>query len=213
MNGLRASHPGTIDQDLPEFVIADNGQPIGTVQDGDSVMFYNFRGHRAIEITRAFVEQDFNRFDRVRAPQVTFAGMLQYNGELQLPKRFLVTPPAIRDTSGEWFSKAGLGQFACTETQKFGHVTYFWSGNRSNKFECETWQKVPGDVVPFEQRPWMKSAEITDDHGNADEMYELDKKTRQPSLNVDGTYKAKTVNTLNPVPLILFDKISGGKLA
>lgn len=274
VNGLRAKHPGTIDQDLPEFVIAQDGQPIGTVEDGDSVVFYNFRGDRAIEITRAFVEPDFSRFDRVRTPQVTFAGMLQYDGDLQLPKRFLVTPPAIRDTSGEWFSKAGLTQFACSETQKFGHVTYFWNGNRSNKFEGETWQEVPSDVVPFEQRPWMKSAEITDamiaalqsgqykllrcnfangdmvghtgnfraatmaveavdlalarllpaieaaggvalitaDHGNADEMYELDKKTKQPSLNPDGSYKAKTAHTLNPVPLILFDKVSGGKL-
>ena len=274
VNGLRAAHPGTIDQDLPEFVVADNGQPIGTIEDGDSVVFYNFRGDRAIEITRAFVDQEFSRFDRVRTPKVTYAGMLQYDGDLQLPKRFLVTPPAIRDTSGEWFSKAGLTQFACSETQKFGHVTYFWNGNRSNKFEGEAWQEVPSDVVPFEQRPWMKSAEIADamiaalqsgkykllrcnfangdmvghtgnfhaatmaveavdlalsrllpaieaaggvalitaDHGNADEMYELDKKTKQPSLNKDGSYKAKTAHTLNPVPLILFDKVTGGKL-
>ncbi len=274
VNGLRAQHPGTIDQDLPEFVIAEAGQPIGTIEDGDSVVYYNFRGDRAIEITRAFVETDFSRFDRVRTPQVTYAGMLQYDGDLQLPKRFLVTPPAIKDTSGEWFSKAGLTQFACSETQKFGHVTYFWNGNRSNKFEGETWQEVPSDVVPFEQRPWMKAAEITDamiaavrsgqykllrcnfangdmvghtgnfraatmaveavdlalarllpaieaaggvalitaDHGNADEMYELDKKTKQPSLNADGSYRAKTAHTLNPVPLILFDKVTGGKL-
>ncbi|MCK9214971.1 MAG: 2,3-bisphosphoglycerate-independent phosphoglycerate mutase [Rhodoferax sp.] len=274
VNGLRASHPGTIDQDLPEFVIAEHGQPIGTIEDGDSVVFYNFRGDRAIEITRAFVEPDFSRFERVRSPQVTYAGMLQYDGDLQLPKRFLVTPPAIRDTSGEWFSKAGLSQFACSETQKFGHVTYFWNGNRSSKFEGETWQEVPSDVVPFEQRPWMKSAEITDamiaalqsgqyqllrcnfangdmvghtgnfraatmaveavdlalarllpaieaaggvalitaDHGNAEEMFELDKKTQQPVLNPDGSYKAKTAHTLDPVPLILFDPVTGGKL-
>ena len=274
VNGLRAKHPGTIDQDLPEFVIAENGEPIGTIEDGDSVVFYNFRGDRAIEITRAFVERDLGHFDRVRTPMITFAGMLQYDGDLQLPKRFLVTPPAIRDTSGEWFSKSGLTQFACSETQKFGHVTYFWNGNHSNKFEGETWQEVPSDVVPFKQRPWMKSAEITDamiaavqsgkykllrcnfangdmvghtgnfraatmaveavdlalarllpaiaaaggvalitaDHGNADEMYELDKKTRQPSLNADGSYQAKTAHTLNPVPLILFDKVTGGKL-
>jgi len=274
VNGLRASHPGTIDQDLPEFVIAEHGQPVGTIEDGDSVVFYNFRGDRAIEITRAFVEPDFSRFERVRSPQVTYAGMLQYDGDLQLPKRFLVTPPAIRDTSGEWFSKAGLSQFACSETQKFGHVTYFWNGNRSSKFEGETWQEVPSDVVPFEQRPWMKSAEIADamiaalqsgqyqllrcnfangdmvghtgnfraatmaveavdlalarllpaieaaggvalitaDHGNAEEMFELDKKTQQPVLNPDGSYKAKTAHTLDPVPLILFDPVTGGKL-
>ncbi|WP_374263424.1 2,3-bisphosphoglycerate-independent phosphoglycerate mutase [Zoogloea sp.] len=274
VNGLRQQHPGTIDQDLPEFVIADGGKPIGTIEDGDAVVFYNFRGDRAIEITRAFVEADFDKFDRVRAPQVTFAGMLQYDGDLQLPKRFLVAPPAITDTSGEWFSKMGLAQFACSETQKFGHVTYFWNGNRSGKFDGETWQEVPSDVVPFEQRPWMKAAEIADamiaavqsgkykilrcnfangdmvghtgnfraatmaveavdlalarllpaiaaaggvalitaDHGNADEMFELDKKTKQPAQNKDGSFKAKTAHTLNPVPLALFDKVTGGKL-
>ncbi len=274
VKGLREQHPGTIDQDLPEFIIAEAGKPIGTIQDGDSVVFYNFRGDRAIEITRAFVEADFDKFDRVRAPSVTYAGMLQYDGDLQLPKRFLVAPPAIKDTSGEWFSKMGLAQFACSETQKFGHVTYFWNGNRSGKFDGETWQEVPSDVVPFEQRPWMKAAEITDamiaalqsgqykllrcnyangdmvghtgnfraatmaveavdlalarllpaiqaaggvalitaDHGNADEMFELDKKTKQPAQNKDGSYKAKTAHTLNPVPLVLFDKVTGGKL-
>ncbi|WP_442771289.1 2,3-bisphosphoglycerate-independent phosphoglycerate mutase [Zoogloea ramigera] len=274
VKGLREKHPGTIDQDLPEFVIADAGQPIGTIHDGDSVVFYNFRGDRAIEITRAFVEADFDKFDRVRAPNVTYAGMLQYDGDLQLPKRFLVAPPAIKDTSGEWFSKMGLAQFACSETQKFGHVTYFWNGNRSGKFDGETWQEVPSDVVPFEQRPWMKAAEITDamiaalqsgqykllrcnfangdmvghtgnfraatmaveavdlalarllpaiqaaggvalitaDHGNADEMFELDKKTKQPAQNKDGSFKAKTAHTLNPVPLVLFDKVTGGRL-
>ena len=274
VNGLRERNPGTIDQDLPEFVIADNGQAIGTIQDGDSVVFYNFRGDRAIEITRAFVEAEFKEFDRVRYPKVTYAGMLQYDGDLQLPKRFLVAPPAIKDTSGEWFSRMGLAQYACSETQKFGHVTYFWNGNRSGKFDGETWEEVPSDVVPFEQRPWMKAAEIADamigalqsgryrvlrcnfangdmvghtgnfeaariaveavdlslgrllkavdsaggvalitaDHGNADEMFELDKKSGQPSLNKDGSFKAKTAHTLNPVPLILYDNVSGGRL-
>ena len=274
VHGLREKHPGTIDQDLPEFIVADDGKPIGTIEDGDSVVLFNFRGDRAIEITRAFVEEDFTEFDRVRHPRVTYAGMLQYDGDLQLPKRFLVAPPAIKDTSAEWFSKSGLAQFACSETQKFGHVTYFWNGNRSNKFDGETWQEVPSDVVPFEQRPWMKAAEITDamiaalqtgkykvlrcnyangdmvghtgnfraatmaieavdlalsrllpaidaaggvalitaDHGNADEMFELDKKTKQPAQNKDGSYKAKTAHTLNPVPLILYDNVSGGKL-
>ena len=274
VNGLREKHPGTIDQDLPEFVIAENGQPIGTIDDGDAVVFYNFRGDRAIEITRAFVEADFDKFDRVRYPQVTFAGMLQYDGDLQLPKRFLVSPPAITNTSGEWFSKAGIRQFACSETQKFGHVTYFWNGNRSGKFDGETYLEVPSDVVPFEQRPWMKAAEIADamiaaiqsgehkvlrcnfangdmvghtgnfeaariaieavdlslarllqavdaaggvalitaDHGNADEMFEIDKKTKQPAQNKDGSFKAKTAHTLNPVPLILYDNVTGGKL-
>jgi len=274
VKALRAKFPGTIDQDLPPFVIARNGRPVGTIEDGDAVVFYNFRGDRAIEITRAFEEENFDKFDRVRAPSVTYAGMLQYDGDLKLPKRFLVNPPVILDTSGEWFAKAGITQFACSETQKFGHVTYFWNGNRSNKFPGETYQEVPSDVVPFEQRPWMKAAEIADamiaalksgkyrtlrcnfangdmvghtgnfraatmaveavdleiarilpvidalggvalitaDHGNADEMYEIDKKSKLPAQNADGSFKAKTAHTLNPVPLILYDNVSGGKL-
>jgi 2,3-bisphosphoglycerate-independent phosphoglycerate mutase len=274
IKALRAKHPGTIDQDLPPFVIAAGGKPVGTVEDGDVVVFFNFRGDRAIEITRAFEEADFDKFDRVRFPRVAYAGMLQYDGDLKLPKRFLVEPPAIRDTTGEWFAKSGIAQFACSETQKFGHVTYFWNGNRSGKFAGETWQEVPSDVVPFEQRPWMKAAEIADamiaalesgsyrtlrcnfangdmvghtgnfraatmaieavdlalgrllaavdaaggvalvtaDHGNADEMYEIDKKTKQPATNPDGSYQAKTSHTLNPVPLILYDNVSGGRL-
>lgn len=159
---LRERFPGTIDQDLPPFVIASAGKPVGTIEDGDAVVLFNFRGDRAIEITRAFEEAAFDKFDRVRAPKVTYAGMLQYDGDLKLPQRFLVNPPAITDTSGEWFAKSGITQFACSETQKFGHVTYFWNGNRSGKFDGETYQEVPSDVVPFEQRPWMKTAEVAD---------------------------------------------------
>lgn len=161
VHGLREQNPD-IDQDLPPFVIADNGKPVGAIADGDSVVFFNFRGDRAIEISRAFEETAFDKFDRVRMPKVTYAGMLQYDGDLKLPQRFLVAPPAIKNTTGEWFAKSGISQFACSETQKFGHVTYFWNGNRSGKFEGETWQEVPSDVVPFEQRPGMKAAEITD---------------------------------------------------
>ena len=148
--------------DTARIVIGSAGVPVGTINDGDSVVFFNFRGDRSIEITRAFEDADFDKFDRLRVPRVTYAGMLQYDGDLKLPNRFLVDPPAILDTMGEWFAKAGITQFACSETQKFGHVTYFWNGNRSNKFDGETYQEVPSDVVPFEQRPWMKAAEIAD---------------------------------------------------
>ena len=88
--------------------------------------------------------------------------MLQYDGDLKLPNRFLVPPPAIKETSGEWLAETGVKQFACSETQKYGHVTYFWNGNRSSKFDGETYLEIESDVVPFEQRPWMKAAEITD---------------------------------------------------
>lgn len=257
---------GVIDQDLPGFVIAKDGQPLGKIVDGDAVVFYNFRGDRAIEISRAFTEETFCPFHRGPLPKVTYAGMMQYDGDTKLPPRFLVEPPAIDRTMGEYLAKNGVSQYAISETQKYGHVTYFWNGNRSGKFDdaLETYVEIPSDVVPFEQRPWMKCAEITDaliaairsgqykylrvnyangdmvghtgnfeaavtamqgldlqlarlipvileaggvalitaDHGNADEMYELDKKGNV-TRDAEGRTKAKTSHTLNPVPFVL----------
>ena len=261
---------GVIDQDLPPFVIAKDGKPVGTIEDGDSVIFYNFRGDRAIEISKAFEGgADFDKFDRHRVPKVVYVGMLEYDGDLHIPSRYLVNPPEITNTMSEYLVKSGVSQLAISETQKFGHVTYFWNGNKSGKFseELETYIEVPSDVVPFEQRPWMKCAEITDklieclesgkyrylrvnfpngdmvghtgnflatecsmealdlclarilpvidrlhgvamitaDHGNADEMYEIDKKTGEPKKDKAGHMKAKTSHTLNKVPFIFYD--------
>ena len=263
-----------IDQDLPPFVIAENGAPVGTIEDGDSVIFFNFRGDRAIEISKAFDDADFDKFDRVRRPNVKYAGMLEYDGDLHIPSAYLVNPPEITNTMGEYLADTGVAQLAISETQKYGHVTYFWNGNRSGKFndESETYVEVPSDVVPFEERPWMQCALIADkliaaleageyryyrvnfpngdmvghtgnmlatrcsmealdlqlgrilkvldklggvalitaDHGNADEMYELDKKG-EVKLNKDGTPKAKTSHTLNPVPCIIYDNFYSDK--
>lgn len=271
IRATRGESPNVIiDQDLPPFVIVENGQPVGTILDHDSVVFFNFRGDRGIEISRAFEDEDFKPFDRLRFPKVTYAGMLQYDGDLKIPKRFLVEPPKIRDTMGEYLADAGIPQLAISETQKYGHVTYFWNGNRSGKFDekLETYIEIPSDIIPFEQRPWMKSAEITDelirqlktgqyralrvnyangdmvghtgnyqatitaveavdlalsrllpvidalkgvaiitaDHGNADEMYEINAKTGQPKKKPDGEFSAKTSHTLNPVPCIFYAK-------
>lgn len=155
---------GVIDQDLPAFVIAKDGKPVGTIEDGDSVVLYNFRGDRAQEISLAFDEENFDKFDRVRKPDVMYAGMLQYDGDLKIPNNFLVYPPKIKHTMSEFMVKHGIRSYAISETQKYGHVTYFWNGNNSQKFseELEDWVEVKSDVVPFEERPWMKSAEITD---------------------------------------------------
>ncbi len=155
---------GVIDQDLPPFVIADDGDPVGIIHDNDSVVLFNFRGDRAIEISKVFEDENFSKFDRVRYPKVIYAGMLQYDGDLKLPKRYLVNPPDIKNTLSELLVKHGIKQYAVSETQKYGHVTYFWNGNRSEKFDevLEDFEEVPSDRVPFEQRPWMKAAEITD---------------------------------------------------
>jgi 2,3-bisphosphoglycerate-independent phosphoglycerate mutase len=162
---FRAEQPGVIDQDLPPFVIVDShGEPVGCIEDGASVVLFNFRGDRAIELCLAFEKDDFREFDRKRRPDVLFAGMMEYDGDLHVPKHYLVVPPAIDHTLGEYLARNRLTQLAVSETQKFGHVTYFWNGNRSGMFDAayEKYVEVPSDRVPFEQRPWMKAAEITD---------------------------------------------------
>jgi 2,3-bisphosphoglycerate-independent phosphoglycerate mutase len=162
---FREEVKGIGDQNLPAFVIHDdNGLARGPIRDGAAVIFFNFRGDRAIEITQAFEQPVFDKFSRGKVPDVIYAGMMQYDGDLQLPHLFLVTPPAISESSGEYLARNNVTQLAISETQKFGHVTYFWNGNRSGKFDekRETYVEILSDTLPFEQRPWMKAAEITD---------------------------------------------------
>ena len=161
----REENAGLLDQDMHEFVIAENGKPVGTVEDGDSVILYNFRGDRALEITNAFeAGSEFNHFDRKRVPACEYAGMMEYDGDAHIPHQYLVNPPSIDRTMGEYLTKSGVKLLAISETQKYGHVTYFFNGNRQGKFDekLEDYIEIPSDVVPFEQRPWMKCAEITD---------------------------------------------------
>jgi 2,3-bisphosphoglycerate-independent phosphoglycerate mutase len=265
----RKEIPGIIDQDLKEFVITKDGKPAGTIEDGDSVIYFNFRGDRALEITSAFEDDNFNKFDRKRRPDVCYAGMMEYDGDLHVPRRYLVSPPSIDRTMGEYLAASGVKTLAISETQKYGHVTYFFNGNRTGKFndKLEDYIEIKSDVIPFEQKPLMKCVEITDkvieavcsgkydyirlnypngdmvghtgvynaviqsmegmdvqlgrlmktadetgavliitaDHGNSDDMYEHDKKTGAVSLKPDGTPKAKTSHSLNPVPCIIYD--------
>lgn len=277
---FRVDQPGVIDQDLPAFVIERDGAPVGPIVDGDSVVLFNFRGDRAQEICRAFDEGDeFTKFERGPVPKVRFAGMMQYDADLQIPRRFLVSPPAISRTLGEYLAANGVRQLAVSETQKYGHVTYFFNGNRSGKFNAalEDYVEIPSDNLPFEQRPWMKAGEITDvaldsmlkgkhdfirinypngdmvghtgvllaveisveatdlsvgrlmkaaeksgsilivtaDHGNADEMYEVDPKTGKVKCDKQGKPKSKTSHTLNPVPVYIYDPAgkSGARLS
>ena len=155
-----------IDQDLPPFVISEDGStPVGPVKDGDAVIYFNFRGDRALEISQAFDQgAEFKHFDRGAKPDVLYAGMMEYDGDLHIPNHYLVNPPEIDRTLAEYLSNTGVRQFAISETQKYGHVTYFFNGNRTGKFDeaLETYIEIPSDIVPFEQRPWMQCALITD---------------------------------------------------
>jgi len=160
---LRQENPGIIDQDLPPFVIARDNAPLGPIAENDSVIFFNFRGDRAIEISMAFEEDAFDKFPRGSKPKVKYAGMMQYDGDALIPQKYLVNPPGIDRTVGEYLVKAGVKQLAISETQKFGHVTYFFNGNRSGKFDdaLEDYIEIPSDVVPFEQRPRTTEIRMT----------------------------------------------------
>ncbi|MBQ7330983.1 MAG: 2,3-bisphosphoglycerate-independent phosphoglycerate mutase [Oscillospiraceae bacterium] len=155
---------GCIDQDLPAFVVERKGEPVAKIANGDSVILFNFRGDRAQEISLAFDRKEFDKFDRGDYTGVMFAGMLQYDGDLNIPENYLVQPPVIENTLTEVLCQAGIHEYALSETQKYGHVTYFWNGNRSGKVceELEVYEEVPSDVIPFEQAPAMKSKEITE---------------------------------------------------
>jgi 2,3-bisphosphoglycerate-independent phosphoglycerate mutase len=158
-------NPDITDQYLDPFVIVDdNDKPVGKINDGDAVVFMNFRGDRAIEISRAFEDENFDKFDRVFVPNVFYAGMMEYDGDSHIPKNFLVEPPAIDRTLSQYLCAEKVTSFAVSETQKFGHVTYFWNGNKSG-YICEEFEKyveIPSDKIEFDKAPKMKAGEITD---------------------------------------------------
>lgn len=158
------SFPDITDQHIPAFVIKNPAGPVGQIKDGDSVIFFNFRGDRAIEISKAFTEKNFAHFDRGPLMDILFAGMMEYDGDQKVPNRFLVQPPEIQGTLGEYLASKGVRQYACSETQKYGHVTYFWNGNRTGKFsgELEDYHEILSDRAGFNLKPWMKASEITD---------------------------------------------------
>ncbi|MFC1531861.1 2,3-bisphosphoglycerate-independent phosphoglycerate mutase [Thermodesulfobacteriota bacterium] len=264
---LYAEDPKITDQYLTPFVIEDDfGRPLGPITDGDAVIFFNFRGDRAIEISRAFTEEDFSEFDRGPLPEILYAGIMEYDGDTHIPPNYLVQPPAIDRTISEYLCAEKIRTFAVSETQKYGHVTYFWNGNRSGYIDktLETYKEIPSDRIEFDKAPKMKAVEIKDsviellktgqyrfgrlnfangdmvghtgvleaavtavekvdqcvgelldvirdlegiavitgDHGNADEMFTIDK---------TGAKKKKTAHTLNPVPLIIYDPAYQGE--
>lgn len=163
---LRQETLGISDQLLEAFTVVDDaGHPVGPVRDGDAVIFFNFRGDRAIELTRAFVEgPEFPGFDRGEVPDVFFAGMTLYDGDTNMPPVRLVQPPHIDNSVSEVIARAGLRQLAASETQKYGHMTYFWNGNQSDPFnpETETYIDIPSDQIEFDKAPRMKAAETAD---------------------------------------------------
>jgi 2,3-bisphosphoglycerate-independent phosphoglycerate mutase len=158
------SDPSLTDQYMPSFVVVDDKGPIGTIEDGDTVIITNFRGDRVMELSLAFESDNFDTFDRHRVPDIYLAGMMQYDGDLHIPKNFLVDPPTIKNAISHYLCAMNISAFAISETQKYGHVTYFWNGNKSGYVneQLETFIEIPSDIIPFDQKPDMKAKEITE---------------------------------------------------
>jgi 2,3-bisphosphoglycerate-independent phosphoglycerate mutase len=128
---LRAE-PNANDQYLPPFVIVDeSGNAVGPIVDGDAVVTFNFRADRMVMLAKALEYADFDNFDRVRVPKIRYAGMLQYDGELLLPKRYLVSPPEIDRTSGEYLVKNGIRTFACRQVYLILRTSFIYFGNKN----------------------------------------------------------------------------------
>ncbi len=157
-------NPNASDQYLEPFVVCDDGQPIGRVEDGDALIGFNFRGDRMIQISSAIESKTFSHFKRPYHPDIFYAGMMEYDGDLKIPNHYLVSPPTIENTSGEYIVQAGLKTLAMSETHKFGHVTYFWNGNRSGCLDdgLEDYVEIPSDPTPFHLAPYMRAQEIAD---------------------------------------------------
>jgi len=167
---FRQQTPGLVDQDMPGFVIVDAAdQPVGMVKDGDAVVMMNFRGDRAIEITEAFELDDFDGFERGgsngKGPDVTYAGMMVYDEDRNLPALQLMGPASVKSPFGKRILELGIRQFRLTETQKYPHVTFFFNGGYREPLDAslEDYILIPSDKgVSFADQPQMKAAEIAD---------------------------------------------------
>lgn len=162
---LRREHTDVQDQNLPPFVVVDaDEKPVGLVKTGDALVYFDFRADRAIEIAQAFTYWDFPYFDRgnYSPDDVYFVGMTEYNSDTHVPEHRLVEPVIISETLNQFLGLHNLSQLAVSETVKFGHITYYFNGNSYEKTPGEEHVQIDSYTEPFETRPWMRTAEISD---------------------------------------------------
>ncbi|MBH0089482.1 2,3-bisphosphoglycerate-independent phosphoglycerate mutase [Pseudoalteromonas sp. NSLLW218] len=165
-NGVEALNAAYERDENDEFVAATTITPAGaapaSINDGDTLIFANFRADRAREITRAFVEPDFDGFPRKRSPNLTaFVMMTEYAADIDAPIAFGSTP--LVNVLGEWFEKNNKTQLRISETEKYAHVTFFFSGGRESEFEGETRELIPSpQVATYDLQPEMNSEMLTD---------------------------------------------------
>ncbi len=156
-----ASSNMTGDEFIPPTWITENGAPIGRIGDGDAVIFFNFRGDRPREITRAFIEDGFAGFERGKKLDIFFATMTEYKVGL-CPNILFPKPPKMKNILGEYISNLGLPQLRCAETEKFAHVTFFFNDYREEPFKGEDRILIesPRDVQTYDQKPEMSAPAV-----------------------------------------------------
>jgi len=146
----------------PTCVVNDDNEPIATIKDGDGVVFFNFRGDRPREITRAFVDSDFKEFARAPKPNAYFVCMTEYDATIPAPVAFPKLPK-MKNILGAYWSSLGLKQFRCAETEKYAHVTFFFNDYTEKPFSGEDRQIVPSPRVrTYDLKPEMSAYEVTE---------------------------------------------------
>lgn len=161
--GLAAAYEeGETDEFVKATAVVDAAGQAATIQDGDAVLFMNFRADRAREITRAFVEKDFTGFSRAQVPALAgFVSLTQYAADINTPSAF--PPETLENVLGEYLEKLGKTQLRIAETEKYAHVTFFFSGGKEDPFDGETRVLVPSpDVATYDLKPEMSAPEVTD---------------------------------------------------
>ena len=146
----------------PVCITGDNGEPLALIEDGDSVVFFNFRGDRPREITRAFVGDAFDGFERERKLDLNFVCLTEYDKSIKTPVAF-PKPEKMKNIFGEFTGNLGLKQFRCAETEKYAHVTFFFNDYREEPFPGEDRQIIPSPKVEtYDLKPEMSAVEVCD---------------------------------------------------
>ncbi|WP_428623244.1 2,3-bisphosphoglycerate-independent phosphoglycerate mutase [Sedimenticola sp.] len=158
---------GETDEFVKNTCIVPPGERAVTIEDGDAVLFMNYRSDRARQLTRAFIDPDFSGFVRARVPHLSsFVSLTEYSKEFDIPVAF--PPERLENVFGEYIAKLGLRQLRLAETEKYAHVTFFFNGGREEVFEGEDRILIPSPKVnTYDLKPEMSAPEVTDALVNA----------------------------------------------
>jgi 2,3-bisphosphoglycerate-independent phosphoglycerate mutase len=154
---------GINDEFIIPTVITDNGEPITTIDSGDSIIFFNFRPDRARQITRAIVDENFDGFEREKKVNTFFVTMTEYDKTIE-NVHIAFKPEKPENTLGEYISSLGLNQLRIAETEKYAHVTFFFNGGREEPYKNEDRALIPSPkVATYDLKPEMSAIEVKDE--------------------------------------------------